>query len=257
MSVLVVIPARYGSVRFPGKPLALLQGKPVIQHVYEQVTRAKRVDEIVVATDHERIAEAVKQFRGRAVMTSPGARSGTERVAEVAARSRATVVINVQGDEPLIQADMVEQLADYLGRERAVPMASLMTSLNDEQEGHSPHIVKVVVDRSNFALYFSRSPIPFVRDAGRRPMPRFYKHLGIYGYQRAFLLRFSSLESTTLEQLEQLEQLRALEHGVRIKMLETVHDTIGVDTPDDLQRVERRLMQERGIVSALRDPRAT
>ena len=242
MGVLVVIPARYGSTRFPGKPLALLHGKPVIQHVYEQAAKARSAEEVVVATDDERIAAAVARFNGRAVMTDPSACSGTDRVAEVARARAAEVIINVQGDEPLVHADMVDQLAECLTRHPAVPMASLMVPLRDEADAQSPNVVKVVTDRDGFALYFSRAAIPFQRSTpSGNPAQRCYKHLGIYGYQRHFLLQFPSLEPTPLEQFEQLEQLRALEHGYRIKLLETVHDTIGVDTPDDLRRVEALL----------------
>ena len=246
MGVLAVIPARYGSVRFPGKPLASLNGKPMIQHVYEQVAHAKRVDEVVVATDDQRIMDAVERFEGRALMTSPKARSGTDRVAEVARTREAQVVINVQGDEPLIQPDMVDQLADYLARHAAVPMASLMTKLERSEDLASPNVVKVVVDRDGFALYFSRSPIPFERTNAptHQRTNQCWKHLGIYGYQRHFLLQFPHLEPTPLEQAEQLEQLRALEHGHRIKLLETAHDTIGVDTPADLKRVEQLLEEQ-------------
>ncbi len=242
MSVLAVIPARYGSTRFPGKPLATLGGKPMIQHVYERAVLAKGVREVVVATDDQRIVDAVEGFKGVAVMTSPAARSGMERVAEVARQYCDQVVVNVQGDEPLIEPDMVEQLAEYLGRHGAVSMASLMKPLDADDEGGNPNVVKVVVDRDGFALYFSRAPIPFVREPLRQPRPRFYKHLGIYGYQRHFLLQFPALAPTTLEELEQLEQLRVLEHGYRIKLLETVHDTIGVDTPEDLRKVEHFLL---------------
>ena len=239
MGVLVVIPARYGSTRFPGKPLALLQGKPVIQHVYERAKAATRADEVILATDDQRIAEAVARFGGRAVMTSPAARSGTERVCEVARDHDAQVIINVQGDEPLIHPDMIDQLAEYLQRHRAIPMASLMTKLARQEDTANPNVVKVVVDRDGFALYFSRAAIPFVRNHSiTQSLNHSWKHLGIYGYQRHFLLQFPHLEPTPLEQAEQLEQLRALEHGHRIKLLETVHDTIGVDTPEDLKRVE-------------------
>lgn len=264
MSVLVVIPARYGSTRFPGKPLAVLHGKPMIQHVYEQAAKAARADAVVIATDDARIADAVERFEGVAVMTNPAARSGTERVAEAARGRDAQVIINVQGDEPLIHAEMVDQLAEYLERHRAIPMASLMTTLRRDQDADNPNVVKVVVDRDGFALYFSRSPIPFVRSQAtgyrlqatgqklQAPSSRheqslaacslqpaaYFKHLGIYGYQRHFLLEFPHLEPTPLEQAEQLEQLRALEHGYRIKLLETAHDTVGVDTPEDLRRVE-------------------
>ncbi len=246
MSVLVVIPARYGSTRFPGKPLALLRGKLMIQHVYEGVVGAAGVDEVVVATDDERIMEAVRRFGGTAVMTNPSARSGTERVAEVARNRQASVVINVQGDEPLVQSEMIGPLAAFLSQHQAVPMASLMTKLTRVEDLANPNVVKVVVDRDGFALYFSRAPIPFERanPPTRQPVDYCYKHLGIYGYQRHFLLQFPSLEPTPLEQLEQLEQLRALEHGYRIKLLETVHDSVGVDTPEDLKRVESYLIRQ-------------
>ncbi|MBI4597547.1 MAG: 3-deoxy-manno-octulosonate cytidylyltransferase [Candidatus Omnitrophica bacterium] len=242
MSVLVVIPARYGSTRFPGKPLALLSGKPVIQRVYEQASRATLAKPVIVATDDDRIARAVTQCGGQAVMTSASARSGTERVAEVARAHQAQVIINVQGDEPLIHPSMIDQLAEYLTRHAAVPMASLMTALKPEDLAN-PNVVKVVTDRDGFALYFSRAPIPHVRNHSiTQSLNHPWKHLGIYGYQRHFLLQFPSLEPTPLEQAEQLEQLRALEHGYRIKLLETAHDTIGVDTPEDLKKAEA-LMQ--------------
>ncbi|MBI1992624.1 MAG: 3-deoxy-manno-octulosonate cytidylyltransferase [Candidatus Omnitrophica bacterium] len=276
MGGLVVIPARYGSTRFPGKPLAVLHGKPMIQHVYEQATKASRADAVVVATDDARIADAVERFDGVAVMTSPAARSGTERVAEAARGRDAQVIINVQGDEPLIHAEMVDQLAEYLERHRATPMASLMTRLRRDQDADNPNVVKVVVDRDGFALYFSRAPIPYMRDAQgsglraqgiaecglrnadfpiQNPKSKiqnptspaaWYKHLGIYGYQRHFLLEFPHLEPTPLEQAEQLEQLRALEHGYRIKLLETAHDTVGVDTPEDLKTVDAMLQKAGG-----------
>ncbi|PIQ83213.1 MAG: 3-deoxy-manno-octulosonate cytidylyltransferase [Candidatus Omnitrophica bacterium CG11_big_fil_rev_8_21_14_0_20_63_9] len=241
MAVLVVIPARYGSTRFPGKPLAMIAGKPMIQHVYEGAA-ASGADEVVVATDDERIRQAVERFGGKVAMTSPEARSGTDRVAEVARARQAAVVINVQGDEPLVHPSMIAPLADFLSRHAAVPMGSLMTKLARAEDAGNPNVVKVVVDRDGFALYFSRSAIPFAR-AGS---PQVWKHLGIYGYQRHFLLQFPSLPPTPLEQAEQLEQLRALEHGYRIKLLETQHDSIGVDTPDDLKLVEGMLQRPTG-----------
>lgn len=279
MKHLAVIPARYASTRFPGKPLAMLAGKPMIQHVYERVAQAKRIQEVIVATDDERICEAIQRFAGTAVMTSPTSRSGTERVAEVARETDASIVINVQGDEPLVHPDMIDKLVECLEEHTAVPMASLMTPLFREEDIANPNVVKVVVDRDNYALYFSRSPIPFVRDGARGekrevgdyrgqgmrdreggkpstpPLPasgppppyrssslRFLKHLGLYGYQRHFLLRIPHLEATPLEETEQLEQLRVLEHGYRIKLVETVYDTASVDTPEDLAKVEARLM---------------
>ena len=260
MSVLVVIPARYGSTRLPGKPLVLLDGKPMIQHVYEGAARASSVDEVVVATDDQRIVEAVARFGGTAVMTSVSARSGSERVAEVARSRNAQVILNVQGDEPLIHPEMVGQLAEFLSRRQAVPMASLMTRLTRTEDLANPNVVKVVVDRDGFALYFSRALIPFVRERVGKNTPTplvAWKHLGIYGYQRHFLLQFPHLEPTPLEQLEQLEQLRALEHGYRIKVLETRHDPVGVDTPDDVKRVEQLLRQGAGDVGQGRTPRPT
>ena len=223
----------------------------MIQHVYERVSRASSVDEVVVATDDQRIIEAVERFEGRAVMTSATARSGTDRVAEIARARHAQVVINVQGDEPLVHPSMIDQLAEFLERHSAVPMASLMTPLKRMEDLNTPNIVKVVVDRDGFALYFSRAAIPFERPNAPTPqrMSHCYKHLGIYGYQRHFLLQFPHLEPTPLEQIEQLEQLRALEHGYRIKLLETVRDSIGVDTPEDLQRVEQLLASGRGVTS--------
>ena len=247
MSVLAVIPARYGSTRFPGKPLAMLHGKPMIQQVYEQVAKAKRVDEVIVATDDDRIIEAIERAGGTALLTSATVRSGTERAAEVARARNAQIIINVQGDEPLIHPDMVDQLAEFLQSHTAVPMASLMTPVRDEKDLANPNVVKVVVDRDGFALYFSRAPIPFERaNAPTRQRANVFKHIGIYGYQRHFLLQFPSLEPTPLEQSEQLEQLRALEHGYKIKLLETVHDSIGVDTPGDLARVETLMAKSSG-----------
>ena len=246
MSALVVIPARYASVRFPGKPLAKLAGKPMIQHVYEGASRARSTAETVVATDDPRIAEAVQQFGGTVVMTSPTAKSGTDRVAEVARQRNAQVVVNVQGDEPLVQPGMIDQLVEFLERHGAVPMASLMTRFKPSDDPNSPNVVKVVTDQDGFALYFSRAPIPHDRgSASGGDATRCWKHLGLYGYQRHFLLQFPSLEPTPLERLEQLEQLRALEHGYRIKLLETAHDSIGVDTPDDLARVEQLMAAQR------------
>jgi 3-deoxy-manno-octulosonate cytidylyltransferase (CMP-KDO synthetase) len=168
MAALVVIPARYGSTRFPGKPLAALQGKPLIQHVCDQAARAAHAAEVVVATDDARIVEAVERFGARATMTSAAARSGTERVAEVARRHNAQVVINVQGDEPLVQPEMIDQLAEFLERHKAVPMASLMTPLQRMEDLSNPNVVKVVTDGDGFALYFSRAPIPFVRQEEMR-----------------------------------------------------------------------------------------
>jgi 3-deoxy-manno-octulosonate cytidylyltransferase (CMP-KDO synthetase) len=255
MKVLGVIPARYASRRFPGKVLALLNGRPLIQHVYEQVRQARRLDELVVATDDERILQAATRFGARAVMTSPTHRSGTDRIAEVARTLQADIIINIQADEPLIRPDSIDQVVEFLLAHRAVPMTTLMSQLTRREAVANPHVVKVVVDQDGYALYFSRAPIPHIRQdvrgsgvgaepSAQSPQPLAYKHIGLYGYQREFLLRVPHLSPTPLEQAEQLEQLRALEHGYRIKVLESPYDTVGVDTPEDLATVEARLAQE-------------
>lgn len=248
MKAIGIIPARYGSTRLPAKALALIHGAPLIQHVYEQARQAKRLSDVLVATDDERICQAVAKFGGRAVMTSPAHRSGTDRVAEAARPLEAQVILNIQGDEPLIHPEPIDQVAEFLLAHRAVPMATVMTSLTSADDIRNPNVVKVVVDQDGYALYFSRAPIPFRRSVSgseRSEVPDtdrvYWKHLGLYGYQREFLLRFPHLPQTALEQAEGLEQLRALEHGCKIKVLETAHDTVGVDTLDDLKRVEKLL----------------
>ena len=244
MKAIGIIPARYGSTRLPAKVLALLNGTPLIQHVYEQARQAKRLADVLVATDDERIRQAVEQFGGRAVMTSAAHRSGTDRVAEAARPLDAQVVLNIQGDEPLIHPEAIDQVAEFLLAHRAVPMATVMTTLTNADDLRNPNVVKVVVDQDGYALYFSRAAIPFIRQQtsdNRQQVTVYWKHLGLYGYQREFLLRFPHLPPTALEQAEGLEQLRALEHGHAIKVLETSHDTVGVDTSDDLKRVEALL----------------
>lgn len=240
MSAIGVIPARYGSTRLPGKALAMLAGKPMVQHVYEAATRAMRLDEVFIATDDERIMAAATTFGGRAVMTSSEHRSGTDRIAEVARKLDAQIIVNIQGDEPLMQAEPIDQIVAFLEAHRAVPMATVMTPLQRREDVDNPNVVKVVIDQDGYALYFSRAPIPFVREQSANQV-RHLKHLGLYGYQRHFLLQFPHLAPTPLEQLEQLEQLRALEHGYKIKVLETQHDSIGVDTADDAAKVEALL----------------
>lgn len=240
MNVVVIIPARYASTRLPGKALAEIAGRPLIQHVYERAIQARGIQRVVVATDDERIRAAVAGFGGEVMMTSPEHRTGTDRVAEAAEAFDAEVVVNLQGDEPLILPGVIELVAAALGPDEPAPMASAMTRVRTPEERDSPSVVKVVVDRNGYALYFSRYPIPFVREAGRPHMP--YRHLGIYAYRKEFLRRFTLLPSTPLEQLEMLEQLRALEHGYRIRMVETDYHPIGVDTPEDLIRV-RALME--------------
>ncbi len=254
MEAVAIIPARWAATRFPGKVLAELAGRPLIQHVYERVKRAHRIADVVVAADDERIVRRVKQFGGRAVLTSPAHQSGTDRVAEAARDCAFPLVVNVQADEPLVRPEMLDALVESLAYGKDVPLASLMRRITDPAELLNPNVVKVVVDRNNSALYFSRSPVPNLSRwqeagsdgtsaAGSRELPVF-KHLGIYGFQRDFLFTFTRLAPGKLEQVERLEQLRALENGYRIKMIETVFDTCGVDTPADLAEAERRLKLE-------------
>jgi 3-deoxy-manno-octulosonate cytidylyltransferase (CMP-KDO synthetase) len=249
MKISAVIPARYGSTRFEGKPLADILGKPMIQYVYEGVRQSKLIDEVIVATDDQRILEAVKSFGGKAVMTSPTHSTGTDRVAEVARKLKSEIIVNVQGDEPLIKGTIIDNAIRPLLADDTVPMSTLITRIEEVKDWLNPHIVKVVVDQKNFALYFSRSPIPFPRDLniGRleshpfgtdRPLPKkVFKHIGVYVFRRKFLLHFSKMKPTPLEKLEKLEQLRALENGFSIKVTPVDYEPICVDTPEDLQKV--------------------
>jgi len=244
---LAIIPARWGSTRFPGKPLAPLAGRPLIQHVVEAARASRAFERVLVATDDDRIAEAVAGFGGEVERTSPAHRSGTDRVAEVAARlppEAPEVVVNLQGDEPLVHPDALRLLVEAFTDVR-VEMATLVRPLEDPAERLSPHVVKVVPDARGDALYFSRMDIPFDRGGGR--VARF-AHVGLYGYRRPTLLRLAQLPPGTLELAESLEQLRALEHGIRIRCLRTEAASIGVDTPADLARAEAELAaRKRGV----------
>lgn len=235
MNIICVIPARYSSTRLPGKPLAMIAGKPMIQHVYERALQAKLPGKVIVATDHDLVRQAVEQFGGNVVMTSPQHPTGTDRLAEVAAKyPDADVIINVQGDEPLILPQVIDSLAAVFVDDEQLQMATLMTDM-DEKEYHLPSVVKVVTDLQGYALYFSRSLLPYPRQ--KLPDFKVYKHIGLYAYRRDFLLKYAKLAPTPLEQAESLEQLRALEHGYRIKVIYTKFKSIGVDTPQDLERV--------------------
>ena len=239
MKTLGVIPARYGAQRFPGKPLALIAGRPLIQRVYDQAQQATRLDRVVVATDDERIADVVREFGGEVVLTSPTCPSGTDRAAEVARQCDCDVIVNIQGDEPLMQPAMIDQLVDGLA---VHAMATLACRIETPVTLANPNVVKVVFAGNGNALYFSRHPIPFVRDAG--VTATHYKHLGIYAYRRDCLLRFVQLPQSVLEQTEKLEQLRALENGIAIKVLVTPFDSVGVDTPEDVLLVEKILREQ-------------
>jgi 3-deoxy-manno-octulosonate cytidylyltransferase (CMP-KDO synthetase) len=236
-AVVVIIPARYHSTRLPGKALADIGGKPMIEHVYRRAASAVWVSSVLVATDDERILEAVRSFGGVACLTSPDHQSGTDRLAEVAAEMSCEIVVNVQGDEPLIEPTMIDEAVQPLLDDPMVVMSTLRRRITDPAELGNPNVTKVVVDRDGFALYFSRAPIPFARDGS--PAASAWRHVGLYVYRRDLLLQLAGLGPTELERSEALEQLRALEHGIRIRVVETEHDSIGVDTPEDLERVRR------------------
>jgi 3-deoxy-manno-octulosonate cytidylyltransferase (CMP-KDO synthetase) len=240
LSIVAVIPARYASTRLPGKPLADLDGRPMIEHVYRRVAASKLISQVIVATDDLRIATRVHDFGGKVRLTKATHETGTDRLAEVAASLDCDVVVNVQGDEPLIDPHAIEELVAPFANEPAVQMTTLFRRINDAAELANPNIAKVVVDRGGYALYFSRAPIPYVRDP-RGGWPPMYRHIGLYGYRRKTLLVLASLEPTPLERAEALEQLRALEHGIRIKAVETRHESFEVNTPEDLEQVRRLL----------------
>jgi len=238
--VVAIIPARWGSTRFPGKPLHPIAGKPLIQHVWEKCLAAKSISQVIVATDDMRIAEASFDFGAEVSLTSPDHQSGTDRIAEVAKKLKdVTHVLNVQGDEPLIDPKLIAKLARTMVRDRSLEMITAAGEFGPEEDPTNPNVVKVVLDGNSDALYFSRSPIPFCRD-GNPPGPR-YRHQGIYGYSRGLLLKFVRWKPTLLERTEQLEQLRALEHGVKIRVLITRHSSLGVDTPADADAAAKLL----------------
>jgi 3-deoxy-manno-octulosonate cytidylyltransferase (CMP-KDO synthetase) len=242
--VVGIIPARYDSKRLPGKPLVLIQGRPMIQHVYQRATQAATLERLVVATDDPRIQKAVAHFGGEVLMTSAEHQSGTDRVAEAARQSMLTddaIVVNIQGDEPLLRAEMIDSLVQNLKENSDFPMATLAYPGTDKNDLADPGVVKVVIDARGRALYFSRSPIPACRD--RSAPPPYYKHLGFYGYRNGFLQEFTKLSVGVLENLEKLEQLRALEHGFSISVVITPFDSISVDTPEDLVRVQKIMEQ--------------
>ena len=243
--VVCIIPSRYESSRFPGKPLADLCGKPMIQHVYERVLQAKCVSFAAVATDDERIFRAVQAFGGRAVMTAARHRSGTDRIAEAVESlglADDAIVVNIQGDQPLFEPVQVDEVVGPLQEDPSVPMSTLIYRIVREEEITHPNAVKVVFNVRNDALYFSRATVPFVRDRGLRA--DYFKHHGIYAYRRSFLRTFTTLPEGVLERLEALEQLRALEHGHRIRVVITPHDSVEVDTPEELERVRRIIVGE-------------
>jgi len=235
-----VIPARYRSTRLEGKVLADICGKPMIQRVYERACQAALLDKVIVATDDERIRSAVTAFGGEAVMTSPHHASGTDRIGEAIKHVDAEVVVNIQGDEPLIQPAAIDAVIEPLFKDGSIPMATVMQEIFDPRDHGDPNVVKVVTDINGFALYFSRSLIPYPRE---RIDYHVYQHIGLYAYRKDFLLQYIRLEQTALEKIESLEQLRVLENGFQIKVMLVEHrQGLGVDTPEDLERV-RSLFQ--------------
>lgn len=249
MKKVVVIPARWRSTRMKGKVLADINGKSMLQHVWERVSKAHGIDDVIIAVDKEKVQKAAESFGAKVVFTAAEQPTGTDRMAEVASTVDADVYVNIQADEPLVHPMMVTELASVYDYDSNVQMATLIKRMHKRSEISDPNVVKCVVDRKGFALYFSRSVIPYVRMDGE-DLPeddisaRYFKHIGMYSYTKDFLFTFTNLPSATLENEEKLEQLRALEHGYKIKTIEVPYDTIGVDTEEDLERV-RDLLKEK------------
>jgi len=241
--VIVVIPARYGSTRLPGKPLVSLAGKPMVQRVYERAKLAKRVHRVIVATDDDRIVKAVEAFGGEARMTRTDHRTGTERVAEVAAHVESEVFVNVQGDEPLLDPVAVDRAVGSLLEQPAASISTVATPIKTPADIMDPNVVKTVLDFDGNALYFSRAPIPWVRDTASKVHVHYWKHLGIYVFQRDALLEYPTLPQGELERIEQLEQLRWMENGWKIRVVEVEHDAVSVDVLEDVARVEKLLQK--------------
>jgi 3-deoxy-manno-octulosonate cytidylyltransferase (CMP-KDO synthetase) len=251
--IVAVVPARYGSTRFPGKSLVSIKGKPMIQWVYERTQRSRLINRVVVATDDERIMQAVTSFGGEVVMTSSSHQTGTDRIAEVTRQLDCDIVVNVQGDEPLILPEMIDQAVQPLVDDASIPMGTLCNKIERRDEAFDTNVVKVVFDKNNFALYFSRAPIPWDRDhwSGKETFSEMdlvgtmYKHIGLYVYRREFLLNYTGLPQTSHEAMEKLEQLRVLDHGHKIKVVVTPYESFGVDIPDDLGKILKYLEQQR------------
>ena len=244
MKIVAIIPARYYSKRFTGKSLALIAGKPMIQHVFQRANECPDLDEIYVATDDRRIYDCVSRFGGQAIMTDKSHLSGTDRVAEAAKKINLAdrdIVVNIQGDQPIFHPSIISDLVRPLIEDSKIPMSTLIHKLRDDQGLHDPTNVMVAFDNNRYALYFSRLPIPFYRD--QESKATHYKHLGFYAYRKEFLLTFTDLPDGLLEGAEKLEQLRALEHGFKIKVVETIFDSIEVDTPEHIKIVEQKLSQ--------------
>jgi 3-deoxy-manno-octulosonate cytidylyltransferase (CMP-KDO synthetase) len=245
IKVVAVIPARYGSARLPGKPLVSIAGKPMIQHVFEKTSKAQTVQRVVVATDDVRIVDAVRGFQGQAVMTRSDHRTGTERVAEVAAHEEGDVFVNVQGDEPLIDPAAIDTAVGALLEDPPAQIATVATLVRRASDILDPNVVKTVLDFDGNALYFSRAPIPWLRDRQSKVSVKYWKHLGLYVFERAALLEYPTLPLGELERVEQLEQLRWMENGWKIRVAEVAHDAVSVDLPEDVARVEKLIRAEK------------
>ncbi len=237
MKAIGVIPARWASTRFPGKVLADIHGKPMIQYVWQQAKKAKLLNDVIVACDDDRVFRAVESFGGKAVMTSMDHPSGTDRIAEAVGDLKVEVVVNIQGDEPLISPDVIDLLVEAVLKDEDAPMATVVKRILQPALLENPNVVKVVFNRKQEALYFSRFAIPFNREGKNFSETVFYQHLGLYAYRRDFLMKFDQLPKSLLEETEKLEQLRVLEAGYRIRIVETDYESIGVDTPEDLTKV--------------------
>ena len=238
MDVIGVIPARYSSTRFEGKVLADILGKPMLQHVWERAKQALTLNDLIIACDNELVASTAKSFGAKVILTSKDHICGSDRIIEVVNPLDVKIIINIQGDEPLVHPMMIDSLARVLLDDKKISMATLMKKIEDPKDVFDPNVVKVVVDKNNFALYFSRSPIPHLAINSEVKEPVYYKHIGLYGYTKDFLFTFKNLPVSNLERIEKLEQLRVLEEGFRIKVIETKYDTIGVDTPADLEKLK-------------------
>ncbi len=243
MKIFGFIPARYQSTRFPGKPLAEIAGIPMIQRVYERAMACPELSGVCVATDDERITACVNEFKGRAIMTGKGHCSGTDRITEAAKNiglGDEDLIINIQGDQPIFDPSVISALIEPFMEDNSIPMTTLMHRITDEDDIQNPNHVKVVTDRQGYALYFSRSVIPFPRDI-KSTEASYYKHLGFYGFRMEALVRFTGLPEGELESIEKLEQLRALENGLKIRVVETPFDSVEVDIPEDIKKVEEIL----------------
>lgn len=243
MRAIGVIPARYRSTRFPGKVLALINGKTMIEHVWRQASQCLELSELLIACDHDEVYNAARAFGAQAVMTSPDHPSGSDRIAQAVGSLNYELVVNIQGDEPFIDPKVIDALVTVLKNDPTASVATAIKQIKNEEEINNPNVVKVVVDRNRYALYFSRSVIPYNRNAERPSGLRYFKHLGLYAYRKDFLMNYKDWSKSMLEEAEQLEQLRILEAGYRIKTIETETESLAVDTPEDLDKV----LKQKGI----------